>query len=91
MGDDHGPPPDGATGRTPRPSRSYRARLGQAYVRELQKDFEQGGQDVLAKLREQAPLEYLKMVSALLPEEMGRAEEKPKTSRLRRTVVRHRD
>lgn len=47
-----------------------RNKLGEAFVSALQSDFEEHGEDVIRRVREERPHEYLKVVASLLPREL---------------------
>ena len=47
-----------------------RNRLGEEFLLNLADDFEQHGSAVIAKVREERPHEYLKVIASLLPREL---------------------
>jgi hypothetical protein len=51
------------------PPRPPHQRLNEALVRHLLSDFDANGADVIGKIRASKPLDYLKMITALLKEE----------------------
>ena len=44
-----------------------RSKLGEDFLSALQQDFRDHGPDVIAKVREERPADYLKIVAGLLP------------------------
>jgi hypothetical protein len=44
-----------------------RYRLGELFVRELLRDFEEHGAEAIATVRERRPQDYLKLVASLVP------------------------
>jgi len=47
-----------------------RNKLGEQFLSNLQADWEENGEDVIIKAREEKPMEYVKMVASLLPKEL---------------------
>lgn len=52
-----------------------RAKLTEDFLRALHEDFHQHGADVVAKVREEKPDQYLKVVASILPREIEASEE----------------
>jgi len=44
--------------------------LGRAFLQSLEEDFWEYGPQIVAKLRERRPLDYLKLIVTLVPEEL---------------------
>ena len=53
----------------PKPT-AIRHSLGSAFLETLEQDFWDFGPQLIAKLRERRPLDYLKLIVTLLPEEL---------------------
>lgn len=51
-------------------AKGSRNKLGEDFVLKLQADFEENGKAVIAKVREEKPAEYLKVVASLLPKQV---------------------
>lgn len=47
-----------------------RNKLGEEFIAALQADFQRHGSDVIAKVREERPDVYLKVVASILPKEL---------------------
>lgn len=47
-----------------------RHKLGEAFVSALQADFQEHGDEVIKKVREEKPADYLKVVASLLPKQV---------------------
>lgn len=47
-----------------------RNKLGEAFIQALHDDFQEHGVDTIAKVREQKPDQYLKVVAAVIPQEV---------------------
>lgn len=47
-----------------------RHKLGAAFVDAMQKDFSEHGEKVIAKVREEKPDQYLKVIASILPKEI---------------------
>ncbi|MFG1179008.1 hypothetical protein [Xanthobacter versatilis] len=56
-----------ATGGRPKGSRS---KLGEEFLEKLYADFAEHGADVIARVREEKPDQYLRVVACLLPKEV---------------------
>jgi hypothetical protein len=48
-----------------------RAKLGEAFVADLCADWEKHGIETIARVREQRPHEYLKVVASILPKDLN--------------------
>lgn len=48
-----------------------RAKLGEAFLQEMQADFAEHGKKVIALVREEKPGQYLKVVASILPKEFS--------------------
>lgn len=48
-----------------------RCRLGETFLKAVLADFEAHGADAIAKMREDKPDQYFKLVAAILPKEIG--------------------
>lgn len=46
-----------------------RAKLGEAFITDLQADWQEHGQEVIATVRAERPQDYLKVVASILPKE----------------------
>ena len=46
-----------------------RSRLGEAFIAALHDDFESHGMETIARVREERPQDYMKVVASLLPKE----------------------
>lgn len=46
-------------------------RIGEAFLKGMQEDFEEHGIEVIAKVRKTRPADYLKIIAALLPQELN--------------------
>lgn len=68
-------PPDGPadeTGQGASPAaKGSRTRLGGAFLEAVQADFEAHGVDVIARLREEKPESYLKLLASILPKDLS--------------------
>ncbi|ASY63488.1 hypothetical protein SJ05684_c20460 [Sinorhizobium sojae CCBAU 05684] len=69
-----GPPEEapGAAGIAAKRARG-RGRLGGAFADAVQADFEAHGAAVVARIREEKPESYLKLVASILPKDLGAA------------------
>ena len=47
-----------------------RSKLGEAFLKALQEDFDQNGEAVIATVRADKPDQYLKVIAGILPKEM---------------------
>lgn len=47
-----------------------RNRLGESFIADLQRDWEENGADVLQRCREEKPADYVRVVASLLPKEV---------------------
>jgi len=50
---------------------SIRQALGKTFLAELEADLAQHGRDLIAKLREERPYDYTKIIVGLLPDELA--------------------
>ena len=48
-----------------------RNKLGEAFVRDMQADWEQHGVATIARVREERPQDYLKVVASILPKDLN--------------------
>src|SRR5688500_18442363 len=48
-----------------------RNKLGEDFIQALQADFQEHGRDVIARVREEKPADYMKVVASLLPKEFN--------------------
>lgn len=61
--------------KSPGRPRGARSKLGEAFLQEMLKDFELHGALTVAKVREERPDQYLKVVASILPKEIDLGEE----------------
>lgn len=47
-----------------------RSKLGEQFVQALQEDFEEHGPEVIKRVREERPQDYLKVLASILPKEL---------------------
>lgn len=47
-----------------------RSKLGEAFIKAMQEDFDQHGADVIATVRDEKPDQYLKVIASILPKEL---------------------
>jgi hypothetical protein len=52
-----------------------RAKLGEDFLKKLLADFQEHGEDVIAKVRDEKPADYIKVVASILPKEIELGEE----------------
>ncbi|MDK1489712.1 hypothetical protein QN219_06520 [Sinorhizobium sp. 7-81] len=52
-------------------AKGSRTRLGGAFLEAVQADFETHGVDVIARLREEKPESYLKLLASILPKDLS--------------------
>ncbi|THK37281.1 hypothetical protein EHS39_15790 [Ensifer sp. MPMI2T] len=52
-------------------AKGSRTRLGGAFLEAVQADFEAHGVDVIARLREEKPESYLKLLASILPKDLS--------------------
>lgn len=52
-----------------------RAKLGEAFLLEMQRSFEEHGADTIETVRTEKPDQYLKVIAAILPKELDLGEE----------------
>lgn len=52
-----------------------RAKLGEAFIEAMRSDFEQHGAAAIAKVRDEKPDQYLKVIASILPKEIDLGEE----------------
>ncbi|MBB4188038.1 hypothetical protein [Sinorhizobium terangae] len=52
-------------------TKGSRTRLGGAFLEAVQADFEAHGVDVIARLREEKPESYLKLLASILPKDLS--------------------
>ncbi|MCA1405447.1 hypothetical protein I6F26_13795 [Ensifer sp. IC3342] len=70
--DDAADGPTEETGQSPGPAtKGSRTRLGGAFLEAVQADFEAHGVDVIARLREEKPESYLKLLASILPKDLS--------------------
>ncbi|WEX89539.1 hypothetical protein PZN02_003033 [Sinorhizobium garamanticum] len=63
---------DAADGQAAGPAaKGSRTRLGGAFLEAVQADFEAHGVDVIARLREEKPESYLKLLASILPKDLS--------------------
>lgn len=82
------------TQRTRRATAAARLRLGDALTKHVVSDFAANGAEVVAKLRQEKPLDYVKLVQAILEKEnAGAAALGPTYNVIERRIVEagHRD
>ncbi|OHV77986.1 hypothetical protein [Ensifer sp. LCM 4579] len=65
--------PDAAPAKAAAKRASGRGRLGGAFADAVQADFEAYGAAVVARIREEKPESYLKLVASILPKDLGAA------------------
>ncbi|MBP1882416.1 hypothetical protein [Sinorhizobium mexicanum] len=65
-----GPADDGDQSAGPL-AKGSRTRLGGAFLEAVQADFEAHGVDVIARLREEKPESYLKLLASILPKDLS--------------------
>lgn len=68
-----------------------RSKLGEAFVAELLKDFEDHGAAAIIKVRDEKPSDYIRVVASILPKEHTGEDGGPIVAEIRRTIVRPRD
>lgn len=78
--DDTGPKQDtrfkpGQSGNPAGRPKGARAKLGEAFLKEMLADFEEYGAGVIAAVRDEKPDQYLKVVASILPKEIEFGEE----------------
>nr|WP_225166570.1 hypothetical protein [Ensifer sp. IC4062] len=70
--DDPADGPADETGQAASPAaKGSRTRLGGAFLEAVQADFEAHGVDVIARLREEKPESYLKLLASILPKDLS--------------------
>ena len=68
--------------------RADRLRLNSVLSKHLIADFAANGIEVIAKLRKEKPVEYMKMVSTVLNADAGEAPEAPTYTIVERRIIR---
>ena len=53
------------------PAQATRSQLGEAFLKTLLADWEKDGPLALAKMREEKPVDYVKLVAGIVPKEHG--------------------
>lgn len=53
-----------------------RNKLGEEFIKALADDFDQNGQTAIARVREERPQDYLKVIASLLPKEIKLTDER---------------
>jgi hypothetical protein len=56
--------------------RGSRNKLGEEFIKALADDFDQNGQTAIARVREERPQDYLKVIASLLPKEIKLTDER---------------